>query len=62
MKAGKHFVVKDSTEMRFEVIFYFMPTHVFMPRNPRTDPEEVSSRKKVAIGTSQQCPGSQQKE
>ena len=21
MKAGKHFVVKDSTEMRFEVIF-----------------------------------------
>ena len=42
MKAGKHFVVKDSTEMRFEVIFYFMPTHVFMPRNPRTDPEEVS--------------------
>ena len=35
MKAGKHFVIKDSTEMRFEVIFCFDAHTRIYPKEPQ---------------------------
>ena len=35
MKAGKHFVIKDSTEMRFDVIFCFDAHTRIYPKEPQ---------------------------